>query len=276
VTVPTVDRPGCRLSYTVIDVTPPWAAQPETILFHHGVSATGALWSDWVPVLCDAYRLVLLDTRGFGRSVPLAAEAEWSMEVVVGDLLAVAAAEGLDRFHLVGESAGGTVAMAMAAAHPGRIRSLTVSNAAHKGTAVRNVRGVWQERIAESGQADWAARMMEWRFFPGALPPAKHRWFLEQQARCSAEATLGLADLLLRTDLTDAVGAIRAPMLILSPDSSPFVPVEIAADLHARVPGSELQVFAHARHGLPLSHGRICAQVVRDFLRRRCGDPMRA
>jgi pimeloyl-ACP methyl ester carboxylesterase len=113
--------------------------------------------------------------------------------------------------------------------------------------------------------------MMEWRFFPGALTEAKYRWFHDQQAECSAAATLGLADLLLRSDLSAAVGGITVPTLILHPDSSPFIPVEIAADLHARVPGAELQVFPHAKHGLPLSHGRDCAAVLRDFLERRCG-----
>lgn len=269
--MPFVERPGCRLFYTVVDVTAPWVQDAPAIIFHHGVSATGALWSDWIPVLCDKFRLVLFDTRGFGRSTPHPGDAAWSMELLVDDILAVADAERLERFHLVGESAGGTVALAAALSHPGRLVSLTVSNAAHLGTAVRNVRGLWGERIAGDGQEEWAAQMMQWRFFPGALPEEKHRWFFEQHATCSAEATLALADLLLRTDLSDRVQAIETPTLILSPDSSPFIPVEIAADLRAKVAGSELQVFPHSRHGLPLSHGRECARALRMFLRRRFG-----
>jgi pimeloyl-ACP methyl ester carboxylesterase len=268
--MPVVERPGCRLSWRVIDAVPPWRPAPETILFHHGIGATGALFSDWVPALCDRYRILLLDTRGFGASAPVAPDAPWDMAVMVGDLLAVAEAERLDRFHLVGESAGGTVAMATAIAEPGRLLSLTVSNAAHRGSAVQNVRGVWQDRIAAAGQDAWAAEMMERRAFPGALSPTQHRWFHDQQAQGSAVAMLGLADLLLRTDLTPQLGGIRAPMLILSPDSSPFIPVEVACELHAAVPGAELRVFPHARHGLPLTHGRDCALALRDFLARHC------
>ena len=269
--MPFVDRPRCRLFYTVVDVTPPWVEDPPTVIFHHGVSATGALWSDWIPMLCDEYRLVLFDTRGFGQSTPLSGDAAWSMELLVDDILAVADAERLERFHLVGESAGGTVALATAVSHPERLLSLTVSNAAHVGSAVRNVRGLWGERIAGGGQEEWAAQMMEWRFFPGSLPEEKRRWFFDQHTTCSAEATLALADLLLRTDLSDPVQAIATPTLILSPDSSPFIPVEIAADLRAKVAGSELQVFPHSRHGLPLSHGRECALALRMFLQRRRG-----
>jgi hypothetical protein len=38
------------------------------------------------------------------------------------------------------------------------------------------------------------------------------------------------------------------------------------ADLNARLPDARLQVFAHARHGLPYSHAKECASVLRKFL----------
>lgn len=273
--MPFVERPGCRLSYTLIDVTPPWVADPPAIVFHHGVSTTSALWSGWIPALCQDYRLLLFDTRGFGRSSPHAPDLPWSWDLLVGDLLAVADAEGLERFHVVGESAGGTAAIAAAVRHPDRLLSLTVSNGAHNGTLIRNVGRVWSERMAASGQADWAAQMMDWRFFPGSLPADKERWFREQQATCSADATLGIADLLLRTNLSDEVEGIELPTLILSPDSSPFISAPIAADLQARIANAELKVVPHSRHGLPFSHGPECAQALKEFLERRCGASRR-
>jgi pimeloyl-ACP methyl ester carboxylesterase len=39
--------------------------------------------------------------------------------------------------------------------------------------------------------------------------------------------------------------------------------------LRTQIADAELQVFAHAKHGLPLSHGARCARVVRDFLARQ-------
>ena len=45
-----------------------------------------------------------------------------------------------------------------------------------------------------------------------------------------------------------------------------MVPPEIAADIQRLVPGAELMVFESARHGLACSHGRACAEALRDFL----------
>jgi pimeloyl-ACP methyl ester carboxylesterase len=98
---------------------------------------------------------------------------------------------------------------------------------------------------------------------------AKCRWFEQVQAAACAEAVLDLADLLIGTDLTATLGSIRAPALLLAPAQSPFVPLPVMEDMHARIPGSEIEVFADARHGLPCSHDRACAQALCAFLARR-------
>ncbi len=270
--MPYLESPDGRLYYEVIDITAPWVENPQTILFHHGISTTGGIWSEWLPQLVDRYRIVRFDTRGFGRSAVPDVGFAWSMDGLVADALAVAAAAGVERFHCVGESIGGTVAIALAARHPDRLLSLTVSNGAHRGTAVRNVRGQWDHRIAADGQEAWANEMMGLRFFPDALSDEKFRWFEREHATCSAHVALGLANLLLETDLAPEAGGIRMPVLLLSPDASPFIPPSVMCDLHAGLPDAELQVFAHSRHGLPLSHGRECGMALRRFLDRRFGD----
>ena len=181
------------------------------------------------------------------------------------DLLKVADAAGAERFHLVGESIGGTVALACALAAPRRLLSLTLSNAAARGGLVANVKG-WREVLAQEGQAGWARQLMASRFHPGALDAKLCAWYLRVHETCSMDATLGLADLLLDADLTPRLGKIIVPSLLLSPQSSPFIPLEVMAAMRAAIPDAELQVFAHSRHGLPLSHGRACAETLAAFL----------
>lgn len=264
--MPVIEREGQRLFFEKIDVTAPWVAEPETILFHHGIGTTSGLWADWLPVLASAYRLVRLDMRGFGQSPAHA--ASWSWQALAADVLAVADAAGLSRFHFVGESIGGTLGLYMAIHHGERLLSLTVSNGAHRGTAVKNV-DPWREMIERDGQAAWSRQLMQWRFHPDALTEVQYDWFHGVQSTCSVDATLGLAQLLLDADLTGEVSKVRVPTLLLCPDDSPFIPVAISVDLYQRLPDAELQVFAHTRHGLPYSHGSRCAAVLKRFLARR-------
>ncbi len=268
--MPLIEAGNGAIHYDVCDIVPPWIGQPETIVFHHGIAANTHLWTDWLPVLATRYRLVRFDMRGFGRSAVPAGDFRWSFDGLVDDLLKVADAAEAPRFHLVGESIGGTVALACALRAPRRLLSLTLSNAAGRGGLVSNVAN-WREVVDREGQAGWATRLMESRFHPGALDPARHAWYQELHETCSMDATLALADLLLEADLTPRLGKIGLPTLLLCPQSSPFIPLDVMAQMRTAIPDYELQVFAHSKHGLPVSHGRACAQTLADFLARRCG-----
>jgi pimeloyl-ACP methyl ester carboxylesterase len=256
------------LWYDVTDLVAPWAEDGGPVLFHHGVGITSDVWLEWLPVLADRHRLVRLDMRGFGRSARQAPDGRWTMDRLVADALAVADAAGLGRFHLVGESIGGTLGLCLALRYPERLRSLTVCSTSHRGGSIQRV-VEWRAFIERHGMAAWSAMMMDHRADPARVPEASRRWFERVQAESSAEATLGLADALIGTDLSAQLPAIRVPALILAPGASPFIPLEVALDLQARIPASEIRVFPGVRHAIVHSHGRACAEAVRDFLGRR-------
>ena len=268
-----VERGGGAIAYEVIDHAPAWEGPATAILFHHGVASCAAAWDGWTPALVGRYRLVRFDLRGHGAS-PLPPGFEWSLDATVEDLGAVADAAGADRFHLVGESLGGTVALAFAARHPERVRSLTISNGTHLGGAIENLEP-WERLIREEGMAAWSAHLMRERFFDGALTPEMARWYEAQQTSAEPTAILGGAAMLAGTDLTPELARVACPVLLLHPDSSPFIPVEVMAALQRALPDARLQVFAHARHGLPFSHGAECAAAVARFIDRHAPNPAR-
>lgn len=254
-----------RLHYEVIDYPGPWQRDRETILFHHGIGGSAGLWMGWLPALVDRYRIVLWDMRGSGRSV--AQGFPWSLDLLVSDVFSVADAAGAARFHLVGESIGGTVALAATIARPDRVSTLTVSNGAHLGASIQRVQ-VWKKQFDEGGVKAWSDAFMPDRFHDDGLSPERRGWFARQQEAWSRESVLQALGVLVGTDLTPKLGAIKCPTLLLHPDGSPFIPVPVMADLHRMLPGSELNVFGHARHGLPFSHDRQCAERLRSFLDR--------
>ena len=266
-----VERAGGAIAFEVIDHVPPWLAPARTVLFHHGLGTRSACWDGWTPVLAGRYRLVRFDMRGHGAS-PLPAGFRWSLAALVDDLLAVADATGAERFHLVGESTGGTVALALAARHPERVLSVTVSNGAHRGGSIRNLEP-WRRIIREEGMAAWSAHMMGQRFFEDALTDGMRRWYETRQAESDPDAILGATAMLVAVDLLAELDRVTCPVLLLHPDSSPFIPVETMAELKRALPDARLQVFAHARHGLPFSHAAECAAAVAGFIDGGTGHP---
>ena len=259
-----VSRAGGAIAFDVIDHVAPWLSPAPTVLFHHGLGARSACWDGWTPALAGRHRLVRFDMRGHGAS-PLPAGFRWSLSALVDDLLAVADAAGAERFHLVGESTGGTVVLATAARLPERVLSVTVSNGAHRGGSIRNLEP-WRRIIREEGMAGWSTHMMSQRFFDEVLTEAQRRWYETQQASADPDAILGVAAMLLGADLRPELDRVTCPVLLLHPDSSPFIPVETTAALKCALPDARLRVFAHTRHGLPFSHAAECAAAVAEFI----------
>ncbi len=99
------------LAWDVVDLTPPWLAAPTTVILHHGLGTSADMWSEWLPRLAVRHRVVRFDMRGCGRPSPLKHAATLGLELFRDDVLAVADAAGAQRFHLIGESFGGTVAL---------------------------------------------------------------------------------------------------------------------------------------------------------------------
>ena len=261
--MPFADTAHGSLHYEVVDHVAPWRSERETILFHHGIGGSAGMWSGWLPALIDRYRIVLWDMRGSGRSA--ASGFPWSLDLLVSDVFAVADAAAVERFHLVGESIGGTVALAATLAAPGRVATLTVSNGAHLGASLQRVQA-WQKQLDEGGVKGWSDAFMSDRFHDGALTPERYAWLADQQARWPRESILNALGVLVGTDLSPRLGGIRCPTLLLHPDGSPFIPVPVMTELHRLLPSSRLNVIGQARHGLPFSHDRQCAALLRAFL----------
>jgi pimeloyl-ACP methyl ester carboxylesterase len=112
----------------------------------------------------------------------------------------------------------------------------------------------------------WSAHMMPKRFFEGAISKDMWNWYEHEQAGANADFVLQAVRLLVGADLSPDLARVRMPTLLLHGDSSPFIAPAVLADLKSKLADARLQLFAHARHGLPFSHARQCAQTLRRFL----------
>jgi 3-oxoadipate enol-lactonase len=264
-----ISSDGGKIFYQVSSLVPPWREPAGTVLMHHGVALTGDAWCDWQPALLSAgYRVIRLDMRGFGRSEPTPVGYGWSLPNFFADIDAVLAAEKVDAFHYVGESLGGLIGLAYAASVPDRILSCALLSTPYDGKRIKAV-DTWRDTIDKGGMAAWSDELMSMRFADNDVDPRMYAWVNRLQKDCAPSAVYEQAEFIKTQDLTPELDNIRAPVLILAPDGSPFVNRSLAADLHARLKTSEIQWFPGQRHSLLLSRAHECATAYVAFMKRR-------
>jgi proline-specific peptidase len=101
---------------------------PETVLVLHGGPGSGLAGMRFFGALANGARQVVLwDQLGCGRSDRPDDDSLWRVERFVEEVEAVRTGLGLGPVHLLGQSWGGMLALSHTLAHPGAVRSLTLS-----------------------------------------------------------------------------------------------------------------------------------------------------
>jgi pimeloyl-ACP methyl ester carboxylesterase len=119
------------LTFDVTDTGP--AGGPAVILLH-GFPEDRHCWDSLAGSLAEAgYRTLAPDQRGYSPGARPAGRRAYALDQLAGDVLALADAAGVDRFHVVGHDWGAAVAWFLAGAHSARIRSLTALSVPHPG-----------------------------------------------------------------------------------------------------------------------------------------------
>ncbi|GAB3584802.1 alpha/beta hydrolase [Amycolatopsis endophytica] len=160
-------------------------ADGRPVLLLHGFPEAAISWEHQVAVLGDrGYRAVAPDQRGYSPGVRPDTAAEYGMDEIVGDVLAIADALEWPRFDLVGHDWGGAAAWWTASEHPGRLRTLTAVSTPHPGALSAALRTDEDQQMRSQYMRDWRSsgtekrmlannaealrRMFEWK-----VPPSR-------------------------------------------------------------------------------------------------------
>lgn len=103
----------------------------EPLIFLHGFPESHRTWANQMADLARDHRVIAPDQRGFARSSKPEAVADYAIEHLVGDVIALADALELGRFTLVAHDWGGAVGWATALTRPNRVARLVIANAPH-------------------------------------------------------------------------------------------------------------------------------------------------
>lgn len=116
---------GTRVSLHARVAGPP-GGTPVILL--HGFPETSHAYRHQLPALADAgYHAIAPDLRGYGFSSRPRGLAAYALDALVADISALIDAVG-NPAHIVGHDWGGALAWELAAAHPSKVRTVTVLN----------------------------------------------------------------------------------------------------------------------------------------------------
>jgi pimeloyl-ACP methyl ester carboxylesterase len=234
-------------------------------MFIHGVGADRNIWGDWLPLLAGYYPIISLDLPGHGKSEPWKSNENLNFNFYHHVISSIAEKENKTSIVLIGESMGGTIALYAASKMQDKIKAVATCSTAHRGGNLQHV-SAWKHQIADDGLEAWSSDMLEKRFFPSSVTDATLDWFHKAQCNSDPKSILEMAGLLVTSDLTPELNKILSPVLLMHPDSSPFIPLDIPVELKALLPAGQLKLIPKARHGIACSHASDCAIETRKFL----------
>jgi len=257
-------RDGLRLAYYDDCFAPPWQAA-ESILLLHPAMGNSQRWFHWMPALAARYRVVRLDLRGHGGS-QIPAEADgFSLQHLVDDARELLDRLGIDRAHVVGNSAGGYVSQKLAIQHPERVRTLSLygSTPGLKHSHART----WLPKIQQIGLRQFLADTISERFDEHA-DPGHVQWFIEQAGSNDPAFIARFVSHMCTHDFMDELDAIRCPTLIVAAGKEAIGQASAYQDMKRRIAGSELVYYDTAAHNLCDGYAERTLQDLRAFLAR--------
>lgn len=157
--MPFLERPDLHLHYVQRGSGPP-------LLMLAGFMSDHASWTPLLPLLEERFTCIAPDQRTTGQTTPW--DAPVSIAAMAQDARALMDHLGHDRFHVVGHSMGGIVALTLAQAAPARIASAHIAASAPvrlpRNTALfANLIAI---RQSDAPPDTWLRALFPWLFGP--------------------------------------------------------------------------------------------------------------
>ncbi|MBS0527749.1 MAG: alpha/beta hydrolase [Proteobacteria bacterium] len=142
-----VEVNGAAIWYAVFG--PSDRGGPPVVLLHGGL-ANSNYWGNQVPALAERHQVIVIDSRGHGRSTRSA--APYGYELMASDVLGVMDKLGVRQAAVVGWSDGAIIGLSLAMHHPDRVARLFAFAANSDPSGVKDVdkSPVFQQFIARA------------------------------------------------------------------------------------------------------------------------------
>jgi class 3 adenylate cyclase len=188
-------------------------------------------------------RLIHFDRRGTGLSDPVPLDRLPDLETQVEDAVAVLDAAGCDDAVILGVNDGVIIAILLAAAHPGRCRSLVlfpgaVKHALAGGMPMEVIDAVVDQMTADLTAGNAPVAMLA----PSRIGDERFGQHLARLQRFSVRpgAVGHYFRQTIEADVGPVLAAIQVPTLILNRSGNQIVPMELSREAAQRIPNAKL------------------------------------
>ena len=253
-----------KLMVDGLDVNYYTAGQGEPLVVLHGGSGDARTWGHNIEVLSEKYTVYAPDLPGYGASQPL--DGDYFIPELAGFVNGFSDNLGIDRFHLVGHSLGGGVALNYALEFPHKIKKLVLVSSLCLGREIALwvrllsvpalLRSLGTLTVAVLRSIKWLIKMfMEQVEFIMPLSPAS--MIIGGSITTIKEQTLVLANRL---------SEIVMPTLLVWGAKDPIVPVRHAYAAVQVIPDCQLKVFENRGHNVHRDELQQFSSILSGFL----------
>ena len=238
------------------------------VLLHGGLSDS-RMWRRQLDELSDEFTVVAWDAPGCGRS---ADSPETFRLPDFADCLAAFIEEiGLVKPHILGLSFGAGLALELYHRYPAIPRSLILASA-YAGWSGSLPSDVVEQRLQQGlKQSELPPEQVVEMWIPTLFVKSVSTKVIEETAAIMSEFhPVGMRTMLLsfaEADLRDMLPTINVPTLLLYGEDDQRSPLNVAENLHAKIPTSKLVIVPGVGHEISLEAPEIFNAEVRSFFR---------
>jgi proline iminopeptidase len=236
--------------------------KPVLVALHGGPGGDHSGFKPAFSALADKAQIIYLDHRGSGRSARGARET-YTLENNVEDLEAFRQYLGLETFGLIGVSYGGMVALSYAARYNHNLSHLLLVVTAASHRFIDRAKEILAERGTPEQQAV-ARRLWDGEF---ESEEQLREYFEVLGPIYSIDAiNEGYSGFLRDYDVTDQLGKITAPTLVIGGRHDWICAPEFSEEIADGIPGAQLRMFDNSGHTVYTDEPEAFTDVVRGWL----------
>jgi 3-oxoadipate enol-lactonase len=242
----------------------PWVTMSNSL------ATTHRMWDAQMAAFTRQYRVLRYDKRGHGETD--VAPGPYSFELLADDVLALLDALQITQTHFVGLSMGGMTGMTMALRKPGVLRTLVLCDTTSKDPL--GDPALWQQRIDAVSAGGSMEPLVESTVARFLTPDTvQNRPAVADAVRAMVRGTpvagyTACCQAIAKLNLTDRLGGIAIPTLIVVGANDPATTVDMARTIHQRIAGSELVILKDAAHLSNIEQADAFNEAVLGFLAR--------